>query len=52
MLRSLFISVLLTSLSFTISAQFTALAKDEQAKEKFGDIDVKLPYLRYAKAPK
>ena len=34
MLRSLFISVLLTSLSFTISAQFTALAKDEQAKEK------------------
>jgi len=25
---------------------------DEQAKEKFGDIDVKLPYLRYAKAPK
>ncbi len=25
---------------------------DEQAKEKFGDIDVKLPYLRYARAPK
>ena len=25
---------------------------NEQAKEKFGDIDVKLPYLRYAKAPK
>ncbi|MFO7747640.1 MAG: peroxiredoxin [Orrella sp.] len=25
---------------------------DEAAKEKFGEIDVKLPYLRYAKAPK
>lgn len=25
---------------------------NEQAKEKFGDIDVKLPYLRYTKAPK
>lgn len=25
---------------------------DEQAKEKFGSIDVKLPYLRYTKAPK
>ncbi len=25
---------------------------DAQAKEKFGEIDVKLPYLRYAKAPK
>ncbi len=25
---------------------------DEQAKEKFGDIDIKLPYLRFAKAPK
>ncbi|MEY2341908.1 peroxiredoxin [Acidithiobacillus sp. IBUN Pt1247-S3] len=25
---------------------------DEQAKEKFGAIDIKLPYLRYAKAPK
>lgn len=25
---------------------------NEQAKEKFGDIDIKLPYLRYAKAPK
>ena len=24
---------------------------DEQAKEKFGSIDVKLPYLRYTKAP-
>ncbi|NLN68773.1 MAG: peroxiredoxin [Alcaligenaceae bacterium] len=24
---------------------------DEQAKEKFGEIDVKLPYLRFAKAP-
>lgn len=24
---------------------------DDQAKEKFGDIDVKLPYLRYTKAP-
>jgi alkyl hydroperoxide reductase subunit AhpC len=25
---------------------------DEQAKEKFGKIDIKLPYLRFAKAPK
>ena len=25
---------------------------DEQAKEKFGEIDIKLPYLRFAKAPK
>lgn len=25
---------------------------DEQAKEKFGDLDIKLPYLRFAKAPK
>ena len=25
---------------------------DAQAKEKFGEIDVKLPYLRFAKAPK
>lgn len=25
---------------------------DAQAKEKYGDIDIKLPYLRYAKAPK
>jgi hypothetical protein len=25
---------------------------DEQAKAQFGDIDIKLPYLRYAKAPK
>lgn len=25
---------------------------DEQAKEQFGDIDVKLPYLRFAKSPK
>lgn len=25
---------------------------DEQAKEKFGAIDIKLPYLRFAKAPK
>lgn len=25
---------------------------DEAAKEKFGEIDIKLPYLRYAKAPK
>ena len=24
---------------------------DEQAKEKFGELDVKLPYLRFAKAP-
>lgn len=24
---------------------------DEQAKEKFGDIDIKLPYLRFTKAP-
>ncbi|MDF1629069.1 MAG: peroxiredoxin [Alcanivoracaceae bacterium] len=24
---------------------------DEQAKEKFGSIDIKLPYLRYTKAP-
>lgn len=24
---------------------------NEQAKEKFGDIDIKLPYLRFAKAP-
>ncbi|ALO45292.1 peroxiredoxin [Pseudohongiella spirulinae] len=24
---------------------------DEQAKEKFGEIDVKLPYLRYTRAP-
>lgn len=24
---------------------------DEQAKEKFGNVDIKLPYLRYAKAP-
>lgn len=25
---------------------------DDDAKEKFGEIDIKLPYLRYAKAPK
>ena len=25
---------------------------DEQAREKFGDLEIKLPYLRYAKAPK
>ena len=25
---------------------------DEQAEEKFGKLDIKLPYLRYAKAPK
>lgn len=25
---------------------------DEQAKEKFGSIDIKLPYLRFTKAPK
>ena len=25
---------------------------DEQAKEEFGDIDIKLPYLRFAKASK
>jgi len=25
---------------------------DEQAKEKFGNINIKLPYLRFAKAPK
>lgn len=25
---------------------------DDQAREKFGEIDVKLPYLRFAKAPK
>jgi len=25
---------------------------DEQAKEKFGEIDIKLPYLRFTKAPK
>jgi len=25
---------------------------DEQAKAKFGEIDIKLPYLRFAKAPK
>jgi len=25
---------------------------DEQAKTKFGDIDIKLPYLRFTKAPK
>jgi len=25
---------------------------DQQAKEKFGEIDIKLPYLRFAKAPK
>ncbi|HUH36766.1 MAG TPA: peroxiredoxin [Spongiibacteraceae bacterium] len=25
---------------------------DEQTKQKFGELDVKLPYLRYAKAPK
>jgi alkyl hydroperoxide reductase subunit AhpC len=25
---------------------------DEQAEEKFGEIDIKLPYLRFAKAPK
>ena len=25
---------------------------DEAAKEKFGELDIKLPYLRYAKAPK
>ena len=24
---------------------------DEEAKEKFGEIDIKLPYLRYTKAP-
>ena len=28
----------------------TALS-DEQAKEKFGDLDIRLPYLRFAKAP-
>ena len=25
---------------------------DDQAKERFGDLDIKLPYLRFAKAPK
>ena len=25
---------------------------DDQAKEKFGDLDIKLPYLRFAKSPK
>src|SRR5690606_21540656 len=25
---------------------------DEQAREKFGNLDIKLPYLRFAKAPK
>jgi alkyl hydroperoxide reductase subunit AhpC len=25
---------------------------DEQAKNKFGNIDIKLPYLRFTKAPK
>jgi thioredoxin-dependent peroxiredoxin len=25
---------------------------DEQAKERYGDLDIKLPYLRFAKAPK
>lgn len=25
---------------------------DEQAKQKFGELNIKLPYLRYAKAPK
>lgn len=25
---------------------------DEQAKEKFGELDIKLPYLRFTKAPK
>lgn len=25
---------------------------DDQAKEKYGDLDIKLPYLRFAKAPK
>ncbi len=25
---------------------------DEQAKEKYGELDIKLPYLRFAKAPK
>jgi alkyl hydroperoxide reductase subunit AhpC len=25
---------------------------DDQAKEKFGDVDIKLPYLRFTKAPK
>ena len=24
---------------------------DDQAKEKFGDLDIKLPYLRFAKSP-
>ena len=24
---------------------------NEQAKERFGELDIKLPYLRYAKAP-
>ena len=24
---------------------------DDQAREKFGEIDIKLPYLRYTKAP-
>ena len=24
---------------------------DEQAKDKFGEIDIKLPYLRFTKAP-
>ena len=25
---------------------------NDQAKERFGDLDIKLPYLRFAKAPK
>jgi hypothetical protein len=24
---------------------------DDQAKEKFGDLDIKLPYLRFTKTP-
>ena len=25
---------------------------NDQAKERFGDLDIRLPYLRFAKAPK
>ena len=34
-------------------APLLALAlNNDQAKEKYGDLDIKLPYLRFAKAPK
>jgi hypothetical protein len=29
----------------------TLALNNDQAKEKFGDIDIKLPYLRFTKTP-